>query len=160
MRSLAVDDNFRGQGIGAISSRINQFDPLGQHFVGDDRAPNGAVDDNVRYLDLAVDLGLLADHQRARVAIVGGNAAFDVAVDAQSATENDVAADDGPGRDQPVDTLLRLDFLFPKHWGTSPITQDHTRTEALARFVRGMILDRDQRARRAPDCLPVSATRR
>ena len=46
-----------------------------QEVVGRHRAVDGAVDHHVRDLDLAVDARLLADHQRARLAVGGRHVA-------------------------------------------------------------------------------------
>src|SRR3954469_10087673 len=76
-----------------------EFDVLGPA----DRARDGAVDDHVGDVDLALDLGQLRQHQRAGLVAGGAHVALDVPVDTQAAGEGDVAFDRRPGTDEAVD---------------------------------------------------------
>src|SRR5207248_3790033 len=71
----------------------------------------GAVHNHIRHADVAVDARLFADHQGRRFTVGGDDIAFDVAVDAQTAGECDVAVDDGSSSDQAPDPSLGSWFV-------------------------------------------------
>src|SRR5438094_4293128 len=76
-----------------------EFDVLGAAH----RPRHGAVDDDVRDVDVALDLGKLGNDERAGLVAGGLHIALHVAVDAQPAGEGDVALDGGAGADEAVD---------------------------------------------------------
>src|ERR1700674_86804 len=80
-----------------------EFEGLGGVY----RAVDGAVHDDVRGLDLAVDARLLGHHQGARLIGHRRDIAAHHAVHAQAAAEYDVALDAGGGTDEAVDPVLR-----------------------------------------------------
>src|SRR5688572_21114986 len=76
-----------------------EFDILGRAH----RSRDGAVDDHVRDVNLALDLRQLGNDQRAGLVARGAHVALHVAVDTQTAREAHVTFDGGPGTDETVD---------------------------------------------------------
>src|ERR1700716_1815450 len=85
---------------------------------------DGAVHDNVRGLDFAVDAGLLGDHQGSRLIGHRRDIAAYHAVHAQAAAEYDVPLDASRSADQAVDAVLRL-ARFVEHCAYPSLSQCH-----------------------------------
>src|SRR4051812_5914509 len=81
-------------------SRLGEeFDVLGRpHGAGD-----GAIDDHMGYIDLALDFCKLRDDQGARLVSRGTHIALHVAVDPKASREGDVSLDRRAAADQAVD---------------------------------------------------------
>ena len=66
------------------------------------RPHDGAIYDQMRDMNFALDPRLLAYHQRARLTFGGADIALDLAIHAQAAGENDVPFDSRAGADEAV----------------------------------------------------------
>src|SRR5262249_13466016 len=75
-------------------------------FAGIRGPVDRAVDDDVRGLDLAVDAGMLGDHERARLLRERRHVAAHGAIDPKTAGEEHVALDARSSADQAVDPVL------------------------------------------------------
>src|SRR5258706_14026946 len=108
-----------------------------------DRPRDGAIDDQMGYIDLALDFCKLRDDQSARFISGGPHVALHVPIDAQPPGKDDVALDESAGADQAVDRAGLVGFSehgnLPYGWLmvrdslTCPPGSAKTRTSALLR---------------------------